>query len=154
MRRRMADKGWRRVIGAALKAGDCKVAGIMLATHADDAGFSNELPTDADHRVASLHAQISRRDDDTRRSGPGSCSVRHCAERVQLDHRQLRAPCGVDLFGKPRRIPSPCVGPDRSYRTIHKPRHDRWNHRPRIHGSNKGGYARLGRTSHRVASKA
>jgi hypothetical protein len=35
----------------------------MLAAHANDAGFSNELPPDADHRVASLHAKISRRDE-------------------------------------------------------------------------------------------
>jgi putative ATP-binding cassette transporter len=114
-------KDTRRTIGAALGPSNCSVAGIMLAAHAVDTGYPIEPVTGTDCRVAPLHAEISRRDIDSRSSRPGSRSVRHSTGRVQLDHRQLWAPCGVDLFGKPRGLTPSSSGSDRSSRTTHEP---------------------------------
>jgi hypothetical protein len=62
------------------------MAGTMLAAHADGAGFAHELSADAGRRIASLHAEISRRGDQSRRSRPGCRSVRHrtgCSKQLK-----------------------------------------------------------------------
>ena len=59
-------KDGRRAIGAALEEVIAQWLALLLAAHADDAGVAHEHPADADRRVASLHAEISRRGDDSR----------------------------------------------------------------------------------------
>ncbi|MFG1377721.1 SbmA/BacA-like family transporter [Xanthobacter autotrophicus] len=100
----------RQVIGPALAKGDCPMARAVRATDADDAGFADQSAADASDRIAALHAEISGRADEPRRSRSGGRGIHHRAGGVQLDHRQLRPPCGVEVVCQPGRIPPARAG--------------------------------------------
>lgn len=65
------------------------------------------------HCFASLHAEISRRINEPRRSRPSGCSVRNGTRSIQLDPRQLWPSCGLDLFCKSSGITTTGIGSDR-----------------------------------------
>jgi uncharacterized membrane protein len=93
--------------------GDPYLANVLLATDADDAGYSHELSADPYHRLAALYSQIHRGNDDPRRGRAGRRGLRHRPGCLQLDYRQLWSHLGVGRFGQPRVVAAAGAGPDR-----------------------------------------
>jgi hypothetical protein len=106
-KKRWAACRWRGIEG-----GDRHLANLLLATDAVDTDYVHEPLDYTRRRLAAVYPEISCGNHDPRRSRPGSRSVRLCARRVQLVHRQLRAPCRVGFLRQPRGVSTSRAGSD------------------------------------------